>query len=85
MCTLGAVSNVNPQGKRLSFLFKTIDAGLTETTHGLLNTPSGTKALFSSIMRQPGTNIGLNNKGLGITITISPTVGRRMDQEKLQI
>lgn len=71
MCTLGAISNVNPQGKRLSFLFKTIDAGYTEITHGLLNTPSGTNALFSSIMRQPGTNIGLNNKGLGITISYS--------------
>jgi hypothetical protein len=71
MCTIGAVSNLNGKGERLGFLLKTIDAGQVETFHGLLRSNDGKQSLFSSIMRQPGTNIGMNEDGLAVTISYS--------------
>ena len=71
MCTIGALSNLNEKGQRLGFLMKTVDAGLTETFHGFFTGPNGTRALFASMMRQRGTNIGLNQHGLAVTISYS--------------
>ncbi|MBW2148640.1 MAG: hypothetical protein JRG73_10115 [Deltaproteobacteria bacterium] len=50
---------------------KTIDAHQTEIFHGVHRAVNGTRAVFSSMMRQPGTNIGLNQHGLAVTMSYS--------------
>lgn len=74
MCTIGGVSTINKRGERLTFLMKTIDgyrSDQTEMTHGIYRSCSDRISLFSSIMKQPGINIGMNRHGLALTISYS--------------
>ena len=80
MCTIGAVSNVNREGKRLSFLMKTIDAPPLEVVNGFLYS-GNVEAVVTLLMKQPGINIGMNQRGLAVTLSYSDYIEYRGEAE----
>jgi hypothetical protein len=82
MCTIGAVSNINAKGERLGFLMKTLDSPLgIEMFHGYFRAANMNQAIFTSLMRQQGMNIGMNQQRIAVTISYSDCLSYTGEKE----
>jgi hypothetical protein len=69
MCTCGAISTTDQNGKPVIMLGKTLDFYETGFWYGVVSHSSGYEAVGGGIVPQIGVNSGMNEKGLGVLLS----------------